>query len=125
MKIIKPGHIYELNKLDDKYDESSGGKTHTLKFVERHPNGAPFRAGVTNQEVLRAVIDRVKFMEHQRPWHGNPRILWHLRQALVMHECRQLERMVDKLKSVEDILVDPDDQHFKLVFPADGEGEWK
>ncbi len=107
MKILDKGHHYELSSLDGEYPQS-------LQFVKRF-RGVENRAGTTNQEVIRALIDRVETLNAEAPWAGNAEILSHLRQALVLHESRALERKVQKGEiKPELIAVCPRDGHFKL-----------
>ena len=104
MKVLEPGHLYELDHLDGE------GKSQ-LSFVDRGVGGRqPTHEGVYNQEVLRATIDvlsvlldRVEHLDGERPWEGNPRLLRalseaqnQLRRALLLHELRALERKFEK-----------------------------
>jgi hypothetical protein len=88
MKALYPGHRYELDHLD-------GSAKTTLQFVQRKPLHAPIE-GVTNQEVLRAVIDRVKVLNAEVPWSGNEQIIYHLRMVIALHEMRALLRHIEK-----------------------------
>lgn len=97
MKILDKGHTYLLD------DNKSSTKTTKLVFMkDKKINGSGYN-GTTNQEVLRALIDRVKFLEKQCHSDYNKDIIYHLRKALVLHECRHLEREVSKDKSIESI----------------------
>lgn len=110
MEVMTPGHKYALNKLDS----NSLRNTITLSFVDRgHGSDKP---GVTCQEVLRALIDRVGFLESELHWERNKEILYHLRKSLLLFEIRALERKFEKdeLKP-EEVVVDPKDGHFKLT----------
>lgn len=95
MTPIYPGHRYELTRYD-------GEGVEVLQFVQRRPLHKPF-PGTINQEVLRVLIDRVEVLDSEIPWEGNREILYHLRMALVLHECRALRRKVEtgKLKFPE------------------------
>lgn len=89
MKCIDPGHVYEL----DSYD---GGEPVRLPFVKREGEGYPFNVGHhpgTNcQEVLRALIDRVKYLQRQIPCEENDRVLINLRSTLWEFENRGARR---------------------------------
>lgn len=89
MKILEPGHIYELEHLD-------GSDVECLTFVNR--GHGKDHEGTNNQEVLRVLIDRVKFLNNELNWQGNEQILFHLRMALVLHETRHLERLLERGK---------------------------
>lgn len=109
MRCIYKGHCYILNHLD-------GDGTTTLQFVQRKPFHEP-REGVTNQEVLRAVIDRVKELDKETTWEGNAEILYHLRMALALHESRAILRHIEKHGfEIEHIATGPDGH---LVFVKD------
>jgi hypothetical protein len=88
MKSLYPGHLYSLDHLD------GYGKT-LLQFVQRPSLHEP-KEGVTNQEVLRAIIDRVKHLDSEVPWCGNAQIIYHLRMAIALHESRAIMRHVEK-----------------------------
>lgn len=96
MKIIDPGHTYDLDHLD-------GEGPSRLTFVKRvgaaYPgNSEPAHGGVTAQEVLRALIARVEYtaaqtrellpsdLEAHETY--NSLALYHLRQALLELELR-------------------------------------
>jgi len=109
MKTIYRGHTYELDHLD------GDGKT-ILQFVQRRPHHQP-KEGVTNQEVLRALIHRVKLLNEEAPWSGNAEILYHLRMALALHECRAILRHIEKDGlSVENLALNEEDGHWALRF---------
>lgn len=107
MKELYKGHKFSLRHLD------GNGETE-LQFVQRAPLHQP-KEGVTNQEVLRAIIARVKALNEEVPWEGNKQILYHLRMAIALHESRAIERHIEKYGlEVERVVLD-EDGHFKLV----------
>ena len=106
MKIHKNGHVYELAHL-------GGNNTQFLSFVDRG-HGCD-NQGTTNQEVLKALINRVKFLHNEKPHEVNAKILHHLRMALVLHEVRAIEQKVIKGTLLpENVEVNEKDLHFKL-----------
>jgi hypothetical protein len=107
MKVITPGHVYSLDHLD------GPGRT-LLNFVSRAPLHEP-REGVINQEVLRALIDRVQFLNSEVPWQGNAQILHHLRMALALHEARAFLRHVEKGEIQPETLPVGRDGHMQIV----------
>lgn len=106
MKVIQPGHRYGLDHLD-------GKGTQILQFVQRAPR--PLHEGTTNQEVLRAVIDRVKFLNSEVPWDGNTQIIHHLRMAIALHESRALVRHVEKGDLAIELALLGSDGHLQFV----------
>lgn len=107
MLIIEDGHIYDLEMLDSE-------EPHRLTFVNKGFFGRKAHAGVQNQEVLRALINRVQSLDREVRWEGNNAIVHHLRMALALHEARALIRKAEKgLYEPERILVGSDG-HFLL-----------
>jgi len=90
MKRLEEGHKYLLdNNKDDGFVE--------LTFYrDGNINDEGFLAGTTSQEVLRALIDRQKFLESQLPHTANQNIIYHLRKAIALFESRHLDRLVEK-----------------------------
>ena len=89
MKIIDSGHTYELRSYD-------GIQENILTFMKRYgcsyPGNENEYPGTNCQEVLRALIDRVKYLHNQIPHQRNILILDNLRQALYSFESRAAER---------------------------------
>ena len=89
-----------------------GNKTQRLEFVNRNPGQEC--EGTTNQEVLKAIIARVKFLDSQVRWELNDQIIWHLRMAIVLHEARALIRKTEKGQLLPEQLPIAQDGHFIL-----------
>ena len=89
MRIIDPGHLYALDHLDGNLEE-------LLTFVKREGEGYPGNQGShpgTNiQEVLRALIDRVKYLQGQIQHDCNLEVINHLRECIRLLEQRAAER---------------------------------
>jgi len=108
MKIVEPGHVYELDTLD------GDGKPIVLTFVNREAGCE--HEGTQTQEVMRALIDRTKHCDNCRRWSYNDKILYHMRMVIALHEARALERGAEKgLYDAEFITVDRADGHFQLL----------
>lgn len=111
MNVIEPGHVYDLETF-------SGGEFVRLTFLNRGPAKNDHN-GTLNQEVLRALIDRVIYLNMEESWPLNKEIVYHLRMALVLHEARALIRKVEKgTLTPEHIDVADCDQHFLLTEKA-------
>lgn len=103
MRIVVPGHLYELDHLD-------GARKSFLQFVDRgHGRDTE---GTLNQEVIRALIDRVQYLDAEKPWPLNHEIVHHLRMALTLHEARALCRKVEKQTLQPEVLATGADGHF-------------
>jgi hypothetical protein len=115
MKVIDPGHSYLLSNIppDTKTTYPPVLKGQIIEFVKRF-RGDDNHEGTLNQELLRVLIDRVKFLDKEVPWEGNKEILYHLRMALVLHESRALFRKVEKGDLLPEEVVISNDGHFKL-----------
>lgn len=123
MKIIEPGHVYELNWLDGAPDVAvyPAGSViprqlyvapHQLTFVNREKGTE--HPGTQTQEVLRALIDRTRHCDRCLRWPGNDEIIRHLQLALVLHEARALERKTLKGILTPEAIETGPDGHFKL-----------
>ena len=118
MKVIEPGHVYDLDTLD------GDGKPVRLIFVNREPGTE--HAGTQTQEVLRAaidalecLIDRTNHCDGCVRWEGNDRIVKamseaqrQMRLALLHHEARALERKLDRGDLKPEKLITDKDGHF-------------
>lgn len=95
MRIMEPGHMYLLDVLDGKPDAAI-----MLVFVkrigEKFPgNDGPGYPGTITQEVLRALIDRTKYVNGQREHPANYHVLRDLRSALAELEMRAADERGD------------------------------
>ena len=125
MKVIDPGHVYELDHLD-------GDAKQRLSFVNRGVRGQDRCEGTYNQEVLRAqidccnvLIDRVNHCDEERPWEGNLRIIKsiteaqrQMRLALLLHEQRAMERKMERGELRPEHVPVGDDGHFEMAAEA-------
>lgn len=99
MKVIEPGHRYELQNFEDK-------ATHqTLQFIHKeHVAGEPTGSlktvtdGTTNEELLDVLLDRLRFLHKKLPSRESAlaitkveeALLWLLRRTQLRKE-RQVE----------------------------------
>lgn len=87
MRVLDPGHRYTV----DGYD-APGKMDQLVTFMKREGVGYPGNKGTypgTNcQELLRVLIDRVKYLDKQIPCFANLLVLSHLRNALYLFEYR-------------------------------------
>lgn len=89
MITIDVGHCYALDHLDGQGDVE-------LRFVKRegrkYPGNVGHYPGTNLQEVLRACIDRVKYLDHQVQCRENLQIIYNLRDCLRLLEERAAQR---------------------------------
>ena len=102
MKVIDPGHKYELASLD-------GGASVALTYVKRvgdkYPGNGPVAyTGTTLQEGWRAEIDRLRYLDNQEHHWVNERCIQNLEQNLLLLESRAAERHGRTAPSAADIL---------------------
>lgn len=116
MKILTGGHRYELENFENK--EADG---QILQFIEKLPadefakTGLPFpepmppegyspgqlftvRDGTTNEEVLKVLINRMKFLDAKFPSVDNVRSVEKLEEALFWMNHRTLERLARQVE---------------------------
>lgn len=120
MRVIEPGHIYEVATLD------GDGKPTQLVFVNREETRHP---GTQTQEILRVnidmldcLIDRTNHCDDCQRWEGNDKIIKaiteaqrNLRLALLYHEQRVQERNVNKGTLQPEDLPTAADGHTRMV----------
>lgn len=103
MKEADPGHSYEL----DSYD---GGVPKSLVFMKRkgpkYPGNTDSYSGTNCQEVLRALIARVKYLDCQISCPENQIILNSLRDSINAFEIRAAKRHRRDLNLTKEFIED-------------------
>lgn len=95
MEVVDPGHVYRLKILDGDdgtYDSSHEILTFLKREGEGYPGNVGHHPGTTTQEVLRALIDRAKYVNNQIPDGSNDLVIAHLRDAIWHLEERAARR---------------------------------
>ncbi len=107
MKVIDAGHWYELQRFDIAPSES---QVETLVFVKRYGPGYPgnltSHSGTLIQEVLRALIDRIKYVHNQIPAPENIEVLKYFRHSLFLLEKRAAQRHGKELIIISDVEIE-------------------
>lgn len=93
MKVIDPGHQYQLLTLDGELEQ-------ILTFVKRHDPSNPDRfpgnteshAGTTMQSVIRCLIERIDYLQNQIPHRNNIAVRQFLVNSIWLLEERAAER---------------------------------
>lgn len=96
MTVLDPGHCYLLDSLD-------GEQTNRLVFVkregERYPGNVGSHPGTTIQEVLRALIERCRYVNGQTPCWETAAVADFLTHSLCLLEVRAARRHGRELSS--------------------------
>jgi len=89
MRVIDPGHVYDLPGLD-------GGGPGRLAFVKRagpgYPGNLTAHPGTTSQAVMRALLDRLRYVQGQAWCAENWLCLLLMRLCLWLLEFRAARR---------------------------------
>lgn len=97
MEVLDKGHKYALRNLD------GDGNMQTLTFVKREGEGYPGNVGhyegTTAQEVLRALIDRFKYVNKQIQCREDELAIRHARAIIYHLEVRAAKRHGRKFKT--------------------------
>ena len=115
MKIIDPGHIYELRQLGD-------DKTKVITFVKRSGGSIKYSEewpGLQTQEVLRALIDRTIYLYKILPCKETEEALKHLRMALYLYEVRAWRTKKSKTNKTAINHDDSETPTFNFQYPKD------
>lgn len=114
MRVRDPGHQYDLHCLD-----SEDGSRQTLTFVKRvgprYPGNVGAHGGTTTQEVLRALIDRTKYVDRQIHHRANDTVLDCLMSALWALENRARDERGQPRHSPSDFVIAPDRLTFEQM----------
>lgn len=92
MKVIDPGHLYNVTN----YDENNNYRQ-SIRFMKRigagYPgNESPKYGGTNCQELLRVLIDRSTYLNKQDPCVETASIIQLLRSSLLLFEMRAARR---------------------------------
>lgn len=121
MKVIEPGHVYEVQNVD-------GPGTQRIEFVRRRDDEASMlpkdarREGILTQELLRVAIDRTLYLNAEAPCPENVEIVNALRHALGLYESRAARRTVEKHAMIERADVCEICQHMLCTHRGEGRG---
>lgn len=89
MRVLDDGHVYALQSLD-------GGGHEILSFVKRvgpgYPGNVGAHPGTTTQEVCRAEINRMRYVNAQQPDYRNAEAIYYFRKIIELHERRAADR---------------------------------
>ena len=87
MKVLVPGHKYQLDMMEGGYL--------IVQFIQKEEKDGKFvtvHNGTTNEEVLEMLIDRIMFLDRKLPSEENMKALGQLISALNHLRVRTAER---------------------------------
>lgn len=94
MRIIVPGHFYELSNFENKNIEGQ-----KLQFIHKEPKdegSTELRTvadGTTNEELLEVLIDRLSFLQAKFPCRENAIVIAKLEESLMWLNKRTADRL--------------------------------
>jgi hypothetical protein len=92
MRVLTPGHKYEAHHFEDKNSFT------VIQFIEKRPNGdsstdfITINDGVTNEELIKILGNRIAFLDSKVPSDYNKRALQGLKDAMTALNERTKER---------------------------------
>lgn len=96
MKTVIPGHLYKLDQYDTGNPVMVFNEDGDLRFMgrvgEMYPGNEVAFSGTNLQEVLRACIDRLVYLQKQKPHRCNLAALTMLRASIFVLEERAAEQ---------------------------------
>jgi len=99
MKILRPGHLYELENFEQK--DQPGQQLQFIEKVPVTPGTEKLRTvndGTTNEELLAVLIDRLKYLLAKLPSPETSTAITKCEEALVSLEKRTAERKARKVE---------------------------
>jgi hypothetical protein len=95
MKIIDPGHVYEVHNHESE-------ESQTISFIKKEQaedgSFAAVGQGTTNEELLRVLADRLSFLLKKLPDPYTKTAKYFVGQALALLEERTLDRKERKVE---------------------------
>jgi hypothetical protein len=116
MRCLQRGHVYELqNRIPSNIKIRGNIDTlQVIKYVNLEPGQEA--VGITQQELLRMMLDRTRYCNECLPDPINEQIEYHLRMALGLHEARAIVRKIEKGEILPEFADLGSDGHFDLSF---------
>lgn len=86
MKVNVPGHNYSVANFENP------DKDQTIQFIHKEPTGT-ICDGTTNEELLKVLIDRTKYLNEKFPCRENSIAITKMQEALMWFNERTIERL--------------------------------
>ena len=93
MKVIVPGHSYELSNFEPTPEYRNQALSFIEKSLDERGQFVTVVNGTTNEEVLKVLIDRIRFLNAKGPCRQNSIVLTKLEEALMWLNNRTEERV--------------------------------
>lgn len=98
MKVLKEGHLYELDMFEDTNMDLGNQK---IQFIEKIPYPESIlpgelltlNNGTTNEEVLAMLIDRMNYLQGKFPCRENALVITKLEESLMWLNKRTSDRV--------------------------------
>lgn len=96
MKVLKEGHLYELDMFESTLDDRNNQK---IQFIEKVPvaEGSTelitLNNGTTNEEVLEMLINRMSYLQSKFPCRENAIVITKLEESLMWLNKRTRDRI--------------------------------
>ena len=94
MKVLVPGHTYEVPNFINKDDEGQ-----RIQFIHKEPSPefphelVTVSDGTTNEDLLEVLINRLEFLQSKFPCKENACCITHLQEGLMWLEKRTNDRI--------------------------------
>ena len=93
MKVIEPGHIYEV------FNNGAPG-SQIITFINTEEGSE--HPGAISQEFIRVLIDRLKHKDGRNTCIENGDLIYHFRMALLNYEARAYRRKIAELNGTDE-----------------------
>lgn len=93
MKVLEAGHVYELETYENKTPL-------TLMFISKKGKEI-VHDGVTNEELLDVLIDRMKWLDNRLPSPENQSVIEHLELSLELLKFRTAQRLAQNVEGTD------------------------
>lgn len=94
MKVLNPGHCYELAN----FELPASSHPQQLQFIQKEPKFpestelVTVRNGTTNEELLEVLIDRMNYLQSKFPCRENALVITKLEESLLWLNKRTSDR---------------------------------
>lgn len=97
MKVLREGHLYELDMFEDTPNDLGNQKIQFIEKVQKQEDDSgtlyTVNNGTTNEEVLAMLIDRMNYLQSKFPCRENALVITKLEESLMWLEQRTKKRV--------------------------------